>query len=283
MINKRTLIPIFISIVVNICILALPAFLDTTGKWLSNTSEKRDRNPLKIVNIRNVGEKTGVKDYINLPKKLKAPKKKISTKQLQFNSLQELDLTKFQRKKTTKNQTKSPSLFKLKESYSGPELSLNNEKIKRFVKTSSLNSDPLEEFKAFDDTNDVYDLQVPKGVKEDQLNKAELVFYSFRKRTALAYVNSFRKELNAFERKNPHLNFPMTSFEETVSGTITYDMNGDILTIQSKKLSQIQKLQDFFMDVLKNMSSLPNPPDELVSEEDKFVINFVFTVNPKYQ
>ncbi len=78
-----------------------------------------------------------------------------------------MDLAKFKTKQPKKAKKQSPSLFKLKKSNSGPELSLNNEKIKRFVKSSPLNSNPLEEFKAFDDTNVVFDLQVPKGVKED--------------------------------------------------------------------------------------------------------------------
>lgn len=285
MIKKNYLYPILLSLIVNILILTVPSYLNISGKWMPNVSKTEKRSPLKIQNIRSIGKKSGKKDHVLLPKKKisKAQKKrkKINTKNLQFNSLQELDFEKF--KKKTVGKKARPSLFKLKRKNSGPSLSLNNEKIKNFIKSSPLNSDPLDQLKAFDDTNVFFDLQVPKGVAEDQLNKAELVFYSFRKRTAIAYVNSFRKELNSFERKNPHLNFPMTNFEETVSGTITYDKNGDILTIQSKKWTQITKLQDFFMDVLKNMSSLPNPPVELISEDEKFVINFVFTVNPNYQ
>jgi hypothetical protein len=286
MIKKNYLYPLLLSLITNILILALPSYLNISGEWQSELSKTEKQRPLKIFNImKSIGKKSGKKGHVLSPKKktvkTQKKRKKLNTKNLQFNSLQELDLDKFKNKTLTKKV--SPSLFKLKKKGSGPALSLNNEKIKNFIKSSPLNSDPLDQLKAFDDTDVFFDLQVPKGVAEDQLNKAELVFYSFRKRTALAYVNSFRKELNSFERKNPHLTFPMTNFEETISGTITYDKNGDILTIQSRKWTQISKLQEFFMDVLKNMSSLPNPPVELISGDEKFVINFVFTVNPNYQ
>ena len=107
----------------------------------------------------------------------------------------------------------------------------------------------------------------------------ELVFYSFRKRTAIAYVNSFRKNLNIFETKNAHLQFPLTKQKETIAGKLTYDKNGDILRIETLKYTQIKKLQDFFMDVLKDMNTLPNPPKEIINSNDQFVVNFILSIN----
>ena len=121
-------------------------------------------------------------------------------------------------------------------------------------------------------------LEVPKGIKEDELNKHELVYYSFQKRTVMAYVNSFHKELNSFEKSNPHLRFPLTRQKQSLAGRVIYDQNGDILRIETLKYTNISKLQDFFMNVLKNMNSLPNPPKEIL-ENDQFAINFILSLN----
>ena len=93
--------------------------------------------------------------------------------------------------RTQKKVTKS-----LKPKKAIENLRISNGHIKDYLKSTSRHEQtPKELLSALDDTNVLFDLQVPKGVKEDELNKHELVFYSFRKRTALAYVNSFYKEL----------------------------------------------------------------------------------------
>ena len=131
---------------------------------------------------------------------------------------------------------------------------------------------------SLDSTDVLIDMEIPKGVKEDELNKHELVFYGFQRRTVKAYINSFRKELNTFERTNPHLRFPLTKRKQKISSRITYDSNGDILKIETVKWTDVKKLQAFFMDVLQNMTSIPNPPKQIL-KDDQFVINYVFTVN----
>ena len=100
----------------------------------------------------------------------------------------------------------------------------------------------------------------------------------FKKRTIIAYINSFQKELNEFELKNPHKRFPLTQNKQKMAGRVVYDKNGDILRIQTLEWSRISDLQNFFMNVLKNMSSLPNPPHEIL-EDDQFAINFVLVLN----
>ena len=156
---------------------------------------------------------------------------------------------------------------------------LNFESIKNFLTQDSSSTIPRSVSQHLGQNQVLFDLQVPKGVPEDELNSAELVFYSFRKRTAITYINSFIKELNHFERTRPHLQFPLTKSPQLISGQITYDKNGDILKINTLRWSNITELQNFFMDVLKNMSSLPNPPKEIINENGEFVINFSLALN----
>jgi hypothetical protein len=106
---------------------------------------------------------------------------------------------------------------------------------------------------ALGDSDTMVKLEVPQGVKEDELNKHELVFYSFQKRTALNYVNSFYKKLNEFELQNPHLKFPLTENKQKMVGRVVYDRQGNIIKINILEWSKVEKLQDFFIEVLKEM------------------------------
>lgn len=238
---------------------------------------KKDK-PLKIVNIRTVGKEEGLKDAVPVQKKPNKNKKlldrKIVAKDLSVSPAQNLAIDEFKQKR----RGKATLLAEQKKKFN-PNLSINNSKIKAFL-TNDPYSLPAESQMTDLELADVlFDLEIPKGVPEDELNKHELVFYSFRKRTALAYVNSFQKNLNIFETRNPHLNFPLTSEPETIAGKITYDKNGDILRIETLRYTQIAKLQDFFMDVLQDMKSLPNPPKEIINSNEEFVINFVLNIN----
>lgn len=230
-----------------------------------------ESKPLKILNIRTVGIKEGTENLIPIQRK----KEKISAKDLSFSPIENIALEKFEKK----TRPGKAALLKKQNKKLNPKLSINNTKIKNFLTDDPYNSTASSQLARLDDAEVLFDLEVPKGVPEDELNKHELVFYSFRKRTALAYVNSFQKQLNKFETSNPHLRFPLTEQSETIAGKITYDKNGDILKIETLKYTQIKKLQDFFMEVLQDMSTLPNPPKEVINERDQFVINFVLSVN----
>lgn len=270
-------IPFFIilSLTLHFSIIAILNSLNIALSPLEVSQNKT--KPLKVLNIRSVGEKNGKKDYIPIlknSKKSRLKKEKIKTKDLTFNPLKSEAISKFKKSRPGK-----ASLLKNKKRKVNSKLSITNTRIKDFLTTDPYSSPAAEQLAKLDQTDVLFDLVIPKGVPEDELNKHELVFYSFRKRTALAYVNSFQKQLNIFENKNPHLNFPLTSDPETIAGKITYDKNGDILKIETLEFTQITKLQDFFMNVLQDMSSLPNPPKEIINDSKEFVVNFVLEVN----
>lgn len=122
-------------------------------------------------------------------------------------------------------------------------------------------------------------LDVPEGVELDELNELEEKFYSFQKRMALTYVNSFFDKLSDFEFKNPQLQFPMTKAPTTLTARVTFDHNGNIQQIKMVKWTQIDKLQDFFVNVLDGIESLPNPPSELVKNKKSFNVYYTLNLN----
>lgn len=129
-------------------------------------------------------------------------------------------------------------------------------------------------------TSDIsVNLEVPEGVSPDELNKYELMFYGFQRRTAINYINSFYKNLDKFRRANPHLQFPMTQDMQIMTGRLTYDEKGNIKKIKMIQWSNVDKLQDFFVDVLKDMDTLHNPPQALWEDTGEFSIYFSLIVN----
>ena len=119
---------------------------------------------------------------------------------------------------------------------------------------------------------------VPEGLKEDEYNKMELVFYSFKKRLAQKYIASFFNRLEEFELQNPHLDFPMTKSDELMTGRVTYDEDGNIQRIKMLQWTDKEKLQDFFVSVLERLGTLPNPPDKLVKDG---LFHVVYSFNVK--
>lgn len=128
-------------------------------------------------------------------------------------------------------------------------------------------------------TDILVNLEVPEGVEPDELNKYELMFYGFQRRTAINYVNSFYKNLDKFQRANPHIKFPVTDSRQVMTGRLTYDEKGNIKQIKMIRWSNEDKLQGFFEDVLKDMDVLHNPPQALWKKHGEFSIFFSFVVN----
>lgn len=228
--------------------------------------QNKDYHQFKVKNIRIVGEDKGINEkFTYLQMKPKAKLKDLAIRpqvtRPEFNTPKKLVTQKAPVKKKIN------------------AVKMNRDDIKNFLKTPSPGYlTPSQALKALADTDVDIKLEVPKGIPEDELNKHELVFYSFQKRTALAYVNAFYKELNTFERQNPHLRFPLTAKKKKLAGRIVYDKDGNIIRIKTLQWTQIRKLDSFFEEVLKNMNSLPNPPKEIL-ENDQFAVNFVLTLN----
>lgn len=110
----------------------------------------------------------------------------------------------------------------------------------------------------------------------DELNKDELVFYSFFNRVGEAYLHAFVEEINAYQKRYPSRKYSLPFPDEAteVMAEITYDENGDILRIKTLRWSDVGYFQDFFMNVMQALDALPNPPDELIKPDGTFSIKY---------
>ena len=121
--------------------------------------------------------------------------------------------------------------------------------------------------------------EIPNGKKLGELNEAELRLYSFFRRGAQKYTSSVMTELNSFNLKNPHLQFPMTETKQVMTGRLTYDSEGNLKQIKMVRWTNVDKLQGFFEEVVKRMDTLQNPPKELWEEHGEFTVFVTLQIN----
>lgn len=131
----------------------------------------------------------------------------------------------------------------------------------------------------FSNSDVTVNIDLPKGVKLNELNPEELKFFSFQKRTLLQYVGTFNQEVRNFEVSNPHLRLPLTNKKQILRGRISFDEQGNIKRIKVLEWSEKPKLQSFFLDVLKKIEKVPNPPRLILQDNDEFSIIYSLIIN----
>ena len=118
------------------------------------------------------------------------------------------------------------------------------------------------------------DFSPPEGVDEDELNDMEKKFYSFQKRTYQTYIGSFLRTYFDLSKKYPSLQQTLLNINFDLVGRITFDKNGEIISIKIIKWAQSDMIQDLFEKTLKNIRKLPNPPEALIEKQKEFNIYF---------
>jgi hypothetical protein len=255
-----------------------------------NQTRDRNRNPLRIKDIRTIGSRESKKHDSVYVAKSPVESKKISKnmfrpmptapakKNLSFSDLQ--DNRPVQEQKPVRPGTRPEVARAVEKTKTLSAISLKGNQISKFAQAESattLSGDPRAA--TLNNSDILVNLEVPEGVNPDELNKYELMFYGFQRRTAIGYINSFYKHLDKFQRENPHLQFPMTETKQVMTGRLTYDSKGNIVQIKMVRWSNEDRLQDFFVDVLKDMDTLHNPPQALWEKTGEFSIFFSLVVN----
>lgn len=268
---------------------ALIAFkeLKSYKKSIALGDQDSQRQPLNIrsiekLNVRQVGSPTSkLKEYSSFRKYAPVLNNKI-TKEPAVKNIKLSDLSagnpKVQTPKMQRPGTRP--MLAMEKTKAINAISLKGKQILEFTKGTNavaLSGDPRAN--QLSDTDIMVNLEVPEGVEPDELNKYELMFYGFQRRTAINYINSFYKKLDEFQRGNPHLHFPMTENKQVMTGRLTYDEKGNIKQIKMIRWSNEERLQGFFENVLKDMDVLHNPPQALWEKQGEFSIFFSFVVN----
>ncbi len=127
------------------------------------------------------------------------------------------------------------------------------------------------------------DIQVhfepPEGVSEDELNSVEKMFYSFQKRTFEGYFNSFITTYNRVVQLRPGLKRTLQTEVHHLTGRVTFDREGNIVSIKILRWTQDDNLQKLFEETLKEIKSLPNPPKDIIGKDEQFNIYYQLKIN----
>ena len=242
---------------------------------------------IKLKEFRRVGKKDGVSEQWSAL--LPPPKPLLSQPQKKSLSLSDLsapDKTQKNSKnqKATKPQTVAARPGTRPDGLTKPALEAislsGGNQLRKFAQGSG--SDALsmsESDKELASSNVQIKLEVPEGVDVDELNEYELKFYSFQKRTAQNYINSLFKNVDDFQKKNPHLHFPMTKAKQVMTGRLTYDEKGNIKQIKMIRWSSDDRVQNLFEEILKDMDILHNPPHSLWEKTGEFSVFFSLQIN----
>lgn len=240
--------------------------------WLKLPEKKTKAQPprrLIVRTLRTVGDEDSNKKAIKLKDRHASKKRPDPTTQKGRKS--KLSLSDLSQKSAR------PKALDLTRASGINSMFMNKERMRNFLKNSTSQTAAQRLLKELGENDINVKFDVPKGVKLDELNKAELKFYSFQRRTAMNYVNTFYNQLSDFNKKNPHLQFPIVDTPETMTGRVTYDINGDVVRIQMMRWTEEEKLQEFFLSVLKKLNKLPNPPKAIV-HNGEFTIFYTLNI-----
>ena len=119
----------------------------------------------------------------------------------------------------------------------------------------------------------------PVGVSEDELNSVEKKFYSFQRRTFLAYVSSFVRTHRRLSRERPLLTDTLEGGQYSLTGRVLYNSEGDTLSLHITRTTPEGDVHDLFEQTLEDMGRLPNPPIELVGPDQTFTLYYKLDIN----
>jgi hypothetical protein len=123
----------------------------------------------------------------------------------------------------------------------------------------------------------VVSIEVPDGIKPDELNEYELMFYGFQKRTALNYINSILNNLDKFQKKYPNYRLPSTG-RMTMTARVTYDPQGNVQQIKMVRWTHVNEVQNLFEDIVKGIDQLHNPPKALWEKNGEFSMFYTLEI-----
>jgi len=241
-----------------------------------NRFEVKTMSQEEMQKFRTVGVKNGSKNYSEkTPVKSMARPKPRPAPQPSLKELgAEVDKVKIERQQSAGNRTQrvleessesNPFKVSVKEgSKKAQILDQRKENLENdYTKDIGVSPDDQRFLKS---TGFNIDFTPPEGVSEDELNTMEKIYYSFQKRTFYTYVNSFVKNYNAIELKRPQLKNVLRSESHTLTGRITFDQDGNIVTIKILQSSPNDDIHQLFEETLKGIQRLPNPPKTLIKD-----------------
>ena len=143
---------------------------------------------------------------------------------------------------------------------------------KQLLKSTHFNSS--EGSTSSNNNNASIGVVIPKGVKEEALNKWQMVLYSFHKRVFSQYLTQLYIQAQNMERNYPYSQFPYVREPDSVRVKATYEEDGTLTRVEKLKQSGSRLLNEFFQNAMQDMDSIPNPPKLIINDKGQFELIF---------
>jgi hypothetical protein len=192
------------------------------------------------------------------------------------------------RQEAVRQQSLSPSLPQLGQfslpQFNRPGIGMNSQQVPNNVLMQKIKGKEInipqgarfsEKSKhAFDGSMFDVGIILPEGIREDELNRFEEMFFSFRRRVAEQYINQILRLATEVEERHPRTVFPWTNRTQILRAKLTYDIQGNLQRIEFLQKADAKILQEFYQEVMNNMNKIPNPPQAILNKEDSFELIF---------
>ena len=160
------------------------------------------------------------------------------------------------------------------------QLSMQDKDFKDFAKSypSGMRDLSTLDTRSFKISDAAIGIENPDGVEPDELNKNELVYYSFQKRMLVGYINSIVKEIEKFQLKHRHFQLDPNS-KILMTARLTYDSEGNVKQIKMIRWTNLDPIQGVFEESMKNLNKLSNPPKDLWAKSGEFNVFYSWVIS----
>ena len=282
---------LFLILFINTVLKAPLINFDLSNNRLEKSIEVTKISPEMMKRIRTVGKKDGNEKFSMPLRKKNAVKSKDEVKIRNFG--ENIDLQRLRPQNIVEPTKNLPKEAKNVSKQSNFIIRQKAETLEDKVKVVSMQQqakkiprDKLREFGVLQDTanaikNTEFNVSVrpPKGISEDQLNSTEKIYYAFQKRVYESYVRSFISTYRDFMRTMPYLKGRLQKEKHIMTGRVTFDKKGNIISIKMLKWSFDDNIQNIFEETLKGIRKMPNPPSDFLEGEETFVIYYQLNIN----
>ncbi len=122
-------------------------------------------------------------------------------------------------------------------------------------------------------------LEMPDGLTQEEQEQFEQMFASFQRRISSSYVSAFLRALNQLSQDYPYLQAPLAPRTVQMLGLLSFDENGFTKRLQTLKPAPQEKLQELFINTLKGIGQLKNPPSAFI-RKGEFKVYYSLIIHP---
>tara|TARA_Y100000296_G_C5172072_1_gene257852 strand:- start:4 stop:888 length:885 start_codon:yes stop_codon:yes gene_type:complete len=172
---------------------------------------------------------------------------------------------------------KNSSINRKAKEISKKRLNYQQMRIVQDIRQAKSNENPL-----LNHTDSQLEFIPPEGIKIEELNELEKVFYSFFRRTSIQYITGSDKAIREALQDKPHLLQTLKSHKPTrLRAKIRYDREGNAEVVKILESSYDDEVAKIFEKILESMVKIPNIASQLQDKNGRMTMHYYFNINTR--